>query len=884
MRLAAGDRLGPYEIVGTLGAGGMGEVYRARDTRLGREVAVKTLPAERMADEGRRRRFVQEARAASALNHPNIVTIHEIESAEGIDFIVMEYVPGQTLDGLIPKQGMKLGEALRVAIPIADALVAAHSRGIVHRDLKPANVIVTREGVVKVLDFGLAKLVADETDDSSETLTTASGSGVLTRPGVVTGTAGYMSPEQATGGKVDARSDVFSFGAVLYEMVTGRRAFAGKTVSETLAAVVSDQPQAPREVVPEIPEALERLILRCLRKEAERRFQHVSDVKVELQEVKEESDSHRAVPATAELKRRSGRRWFAWTVAVILLLAVVAGTLWFLRRPELPAPTVVQLTSERRVNGGSFSPDGTQIAYYSTGKGDNFDIWLKIVGQAESRRLTTDPAADIFPAWSPDGTQIAFTRFNSALRPGTIYLVSPLGGGERRLSDFPAWPVLSWSPDGRWLAAARRGTADSPPGGIHFLSVASGEARAVTSPKPPAFDVGPSFSPDGRALAYVTCVGTDTGLLSVFGLPCSAFVVALDSELRPQGAARPLTPQWMGTGGLTWTRDGRSIVCAGGDYVWRVPADGGTAPERLELAGHGGWPSAAAGRDRLAFVRSEQRVDIYRLPLGGSPSPILESSLGDGMPQYSPDGRQIAFQSGRAGGQVEIWLADADGANPTRLTRGPGTRQELPRWSPDGRSIVFYSMVEKDRRQDVWVIGRDGSGLRQITHDPADENMASWSRDGRFIYFDSNRTGRYEVWRVPVGGGPEEQLTRDGGVVPLESLDGRTLYYQARPDGPLLARATSGGGLRTVSPCAPGWHGWAVGPQGVFHADCTAPGAPPSRQQTLRYWDAATGRDRPVAAVEGEWVGGLAVSPDGQSLLYGRSTASTSLMMIENFR
>ena len=228
MALLHGTRLGPYEVIAPLGAGGMGEVYRARDARLGREVAIKVLPAERVADEGRKRRFVQEARAASALNHPNIVTIHEIESTEGVDFIVMEYVPGQTLDGLIPKHGMRLGEALRMAIPIADALAAAHSRGIVHRDLKPANVIVTREGVVKVLDFGLAKLVADETDDTGETLTTASGSGVLTRPGVVTGTAGYMSPEQATGGNVDARSDVFSFGAVLYEMVTGRWAFAGK--------------------------------------------------------------------------------------------------------------------------------------------------------------------------------------------------------------------------------------------------------------------------------------------------------------------------------------------------------------------------------------------------------------------------------------------------------------------------------------------------------------------------------------------------------------------------------------------------------------------------------------------------------------------------------
>ncbi len=885
MTILPGTRLGPYEVRAPLGAGGMGEVYRARDTRLGREVAIKTLPAERMADEGRRRRFVQEARAASALNHPNIVTIHEIESAEGVDFIVMEYVPGQTLDGLIPKHGMSLGEALQAAIPIADALAAAHSRGIVHRDLKPANVIVTGEGVVKVLDFGLAKLVTEDADDTGETLTTASGSGVLTRPGVVTGTAGYMSPEQATGGKVDARSDIFSFGAVLYEMVTGRRAFAGKTVSETLTAVVREQPKAPRELVPGIPEALERLLLLCLRKEPERRFQHMSDVKVELQEVKEESGSHAAVSAAAVVvKRRSGRRWFAWVAVAIVLLAVAAVTVWRLRRPELPAPTVVQLTSERRAGAGSFSPDGTQIAYYSLGeKGDNWDIWLKIVGEAESRRLTTDPAEDRFPAWSPDGTQIAFTRFSSTLAPGTIYLVSPLGGAERRLSDFPAWPLVSWSPDGRWLAAAKTRTADSPPGGIHFISVASGEARAVTFPKPPAFDGGPSFSPDGRALAYFTCVGTDTGLSSVFFLPCTAFVLALDSELRPQGAARPLTPQWLMISGLTWTRDGRSIIFGGGGNLWRVPADGSAAPERLELAGRGMFPSAATGRDRLAFTRSGSSIDIYRLLPGGSPRPLLESTFSDMCPQYSPDGRQIAFQSGRAGGREEIWLTDADGSNPTRLTRGPGSFQGSPRWSPDGRSVAFDSFAENGH-QDIWTIGTDGSGLRQITHDPADENGPSWSRDGRFVYFASNRTGRFEIWRVAVGGGTEEQLTRDGGVVPFESIDGRTLYYQARPDGPVLARATSGGGLRTVSPGAPAWQGWAVGSRGIFHVVCATPGAPASRQQTLRYWDAASGQDRLVATLEAEWIGGLSVSPDGQSLLYGRGMFTTDLMMIENFR
>jgi serine/threonine protein kinase len=320
MTLAAATRLGPYEILAPLGSGGMGEVYRARDPRLGREVAVKVLPAERLSDPVRRARFVQEARAASALNHPNIVTIHEIESAEGVDFIVMELVAGKTLDALIPRHGMRLGEVLRIAIPLADALAAAHAAGIVHRDLKPANVMVTPEGVVKVLDFGLAKLTQLE-EASGEYDTTLDAQARLSLPGTVAGTPAYMSPEQASGAPVDARSDVFSFGAVLYEMVTGRRPFAGSSSAEMLAALLKEQPKPPSEVVPEVPKELERIVLRCLRKEPSRRFQHMADVKVELEELKEESDSGLTTPGVRRPRQRG-----LWVAAGLVgALSVATG-------------------------------------------------------------------------------------------------------------------------------------------------------------------------------------------------------------------------------------------------------------------------------------------------------------------------------------------------------------------------------------------------------------------------------------------------------------------------------------------------------------------------------------------------------------------------------
>jgi serine/threonine protein kinase len=889
MSLLQGTRLGPYEVLAPLASGGMGEVYRARDSRLGREVAIKVLPAEKLSDPVRRARFVQEARAASALNHPHIVTIYEIESAEGLDFIVMELVPGKTLDALIPRQGMRLGEALRIAIPLADALAAAHTAGILHRDLKPANVMVTPEGVVKVLDFGLAKLTQAE-GGSSEDATTLDAQAKLSRAGTVAGTPAYMSPEQASGGAVDARSDIFSFGAVLYEMVTGRRAFPGTSSAETLAAVLKEQPKAPSEVVPEVPRDLERIILRCLRKEPERRFQHATDLRVELQEVKEESDSQATAPAGAMTARhRRRRRWIITAAAGVPILATVAAaTLWWRPRPQVPPPTVVPLTGERHAGGGSFSPDGTQIAYSSAGEdGSNWDIWLKIVGEAEARRLTSDPAFDSSPAWSPDGTQIAFLRSDPQGWTARIYLVSPLGGPERRLSEFRAWgqlDQLSWSQDGRWVATAKARSGSDPPGGIHLIPVAGGEPRAVTFPKPGAWDVSPSFSPDGRALAYVSCEGVLA--MGNANSVCDIYALPLDSDLQPQ-EARPLTGQRLPMIGLTWTRDGRSIVYsaggAGGAYLWRVRADGGAPPQRVELAGRGAAaPATARSRDRLVFTRLEWVPDIYRLQPGGSPTPLLRSRFGEVFPQYSPDGRRLAFQSGRAGGAPEIWLAEADGSNPVRLTRGPGQYQGSPRWSPDGRSIAFDSYGESGH-SDIWTIGAEGSGLRQMTRDPADDILPSWSRDGRFLYFVSNRTGRNEIWRAPGGSGAEEQVTREGGSVPFESLGGRTLYYLRQRGGALLARPTAGGPERTIVGCVSGFN-YAVAPRGLFYVGCETEGSPTGALWNLRFWDAASGQDRPVATLEADWVGGVSVSPDGQSIAYARTDRTNDLMMIENFR
>ena len=385
MSFRSGSKLGPYEILAPLGAGGMGEVFRARDPRLGREVAIKVLPADRLSDESRRRRFVQEARAASSLNHPSIVTIHEIEQDGGVDFIVMELVPGKSLDKLIPKGGMPLGETLRLAIPIADALARAHGAGIVHRDLKPANVVVGDGAVPKVLDFGLAKLLAREDVAAEDTLSEDTAASPLSHTGAISGTPSYMSSEQATGQKLDARSDIFSFGSVLYEMVTGRRASAGGSRRDTLSAVASAHPRPPGEIAPGVPADLEKLILRCLRKDPDRRFQHMSDVRVALEDVREESASGRAgaLPRTTTGPGDSRTRLLA-SAALLLVLAGVA-LLWRQRSPASaggPRP-MTRLTWDGGLSTDAApSPSGSLLAYASDRSGEgHLDIWLQPLPQ-----------------------------------------------------------------------------------------------------------------------------------------------------------------------------------------------------------------------------------------------------------------------------------------------------------------------------------------------------------------------------------------------------------------------------------------------------------------------------------------------------------------------
>ncbi len=497
-----GKVLAQYQISEKLGEGGMGVVWKARDTRLDRFVALKTLSAERLADPERKRRFVQEAKAASALNHPNIVHIYDIAEADGVQFIAMEYVAGKTLDQLIGRKGLRFNEALKYSIQIADALAKAHSAGIIHRDLKPSNIMVTENGLVKVLDFGLAKLAETAAGEFGETATVKAPEGPNTEEGTIVGTIAYMSPEQAEGKKVDARSDIFSLGSVLYEMVTGRRAFHGDSKLSTLSAILKEDPKPVSSVMLDVPRDLEKIISHCLRKDVERRFQHMADVKTLLDELKEESDSGKLTGIVAGATGRKSR--LPWALAgTAMLFAALGIGLWLLRPTSHAVPKTVPLTSyPGRQGTPAFSPDGKQVAFAWNGeKEDNFDIYVKLVDAGTPLRLTSSPADEYAPAWSPDARYIAFCRDVSDHTE--IWMIPALGGAERKLRESAGCDGLSWSSDGKYLAFMDK-NAPREPYSIFLLSVETGDKQKLTSPPAEYFgDLMPRFSPDGKTIAFL---------------------------------------------------------------------------------------------------------------------------------------------------------------------------------------------------------------------------------------------------------------------------------------------------------------------------------------------------------------------------------------------
>jgi eukaryotic-like serine/threonine-protein kinase len=440
-----GKQLRHYRVDSKIGEGGMGVVYKGWDTHLDRPVAIKVLAADAVADPDRRRRFVLEAKSASALNHPNIVTVYDVDNVDGIDFIAMEYVDGQTLDHRIGTHGMRLNLVLKYAVQMTDALVRAHAAGIIHRDLKPANVMVDRHEQIKILDFGLAKLTEAPAGEFAATITEG-----RTERGTILGTAAYMSPEQAEAKPVDARSDIFSFGAMLYEMVTGARPFQGQTKMATIAAILTTEPKPAATKAPGLPHEMERIISRCLRKDPNRRFQQMAEVKLALEDLKEETESGPASSQTAQAP--AGRGVPKWAVAAAALL-VVAGGGWLWWRAHAPKPVTPAEMTRLTFDSGlttdpALSSDGKLMAFASDrGTGENLDIWLQHLGGGNPVRLTDWDTDEMQPDFSPDGSRIVFF---SSRNGGGIYVVPVLGGDPVQIASKGFNP--RFSPDGTSIA------------------------------------------------------------------------------------------------------------------------------------------------------------------------------------------------------------------------------------------------------------------------------------------------------------------------------------------------------------------------------------------------------------------------------------------------
>jgi eukaryotic-like serine/threonine-protein kinase len=850
-----GKTISHYQIAEKLGEGGMGVVYKARDTSLDRYVALKLLPADKLASPERKQRFIQEAKAASALNHPHIVTIHEIAEEDGHDFIVMEYVAGKTLDALIRRNGMRLGEALKYAVQIADALAAAHAAGIIHRDIKPSNIIVGDDGRVRVLDFGLAKLAERTTHASPEAATvTAAQIGPVTGEGTILGTPNYMSPEQAQGLPIDARSDIFSFGAVLYEMLTGRRAFQGDTAIAAIAAIVE---RDPTPLLKETPPDLIKLITRCLRKDPDRRLSDIKDVRLALEDVGQETSAPQAKPF---------RRFGVLTASVVVLVAI-AGLLGFYwsgnHKSNVSLEPVVPLTTSPGLESfPSFSPDGNKIAFARIGEGlRNWDIYVKQIDQSGQLQLTSGPALDTGPVWSPDGKRIAF--FRKLEDRGEVVVVPSIGGPETVLVGSAAAQdsgvgrrpnahrrMIAWHPDGKHLVHAQRQDRGSPLR-LWLIDVETREQRPLTQPSAGIRgDVDPAISPDGRRLVFRRELGS---------WQSAVLMLELNDSLNAVGGPRNVSG-----GGLAfspaWTPDGREIVFAAGSEerprLWRVAVDGGE-PQRIIHPAEGTYPALSPRGDRVAFTLLPLQFDIWQadLPDGSGARPLIASSYPDVLPKYSPDGSRIAFSSTRTGCR-EIWVCNADGSDPQQLTFLESVVSSAPFWSPEGTRIVFQSVVGSARQ--ILVVGATGGTPVPVTEGNAINREPTWSRDGEYIYFASNRSGEFKIWKVSANGGEAQLVSDYPATIAVESHDGQTLYMVE--DGRLYSMPAQGGKLTKLVD-----GGWSLASLALTNGGIyTLRG----NRRWVKRFDFRTRQVHEVFETPIPAYLGLSVSPDGKTILF----------------
>jgi eukaryotic-like serine/threonine-protein kinase len=790
----SGRLLSHYEIKSLLGAGGMGEVYLARDTRLGRQVALKLLPGAFVNDAERVRRFEQEARAASALNHPNILTIYEIERAEDKHFIAMEYIDGETLREKIHRERTPLPKLLKCLQQVAEGLAKAHAAGIVHRDLKPDNIMVTRDGYAKVLDFGLAKLVEQPKPAggaaSSEAATAQMPQHSL--PGVVRGTVGYMSPEQAQGKveEIDRRSDIFSFGCILFEAASGRKAFEGRDTLDSLYKIVHAPTPKIRDTNADAPDELQRIVRRCLAKDPERRYQSIKDVAIELEELQQELKAEPAsqhslqmasatgttpggdaragvlsanqpMLSTAEvggtrpttsaeyLFKEIGRHKTGAALIIVALAVAIAGISYGLyklvgHRPaaSLPSMKMTKLTNSGKVGTGretkfaSISPDGKYVAYAAQDESGQTSLWVRHVATTSNVQIVPPAGADVefaAPAFSPDGNYVCYVRTEKN-GPAVLYRVPVLGGTSKKLLEGVRAAPISFSPDGERFAFIRRLKEED----ALMLANADGTGEQVlaTRKRPEYFLQSAAWSPDGKTIACP--VG---GFNGTYGSGVAVIQVA-------DGTQRPLTPRrWVKVERVAWLSDGSGLIMTAEEtltstfHIWQISyPEGESHPVTNDLSDYHNV-SLTADSSALVTVLTDITSNIWVAPTG----------------EWSK-ARQLTSEGKMNGGIFG------------------GTT-----WTPDGR-IVYRSFAVGN--SDIWIMDADGHNQKQLTDDAYMEHSLTVTGDGRYVVFDSDRSGSVHVWRVDIDGSNPKQLTTGVGAFwPRVSPDGKWVTYTTFASG-----------------------------------------------------------------------------------------------------
>jgi serine/threonine protein kinase/Tol biopolymer transport system component len=801
----AGDTLGHYRILHALGAGGMGEVYAADDTRLHRTVALKVLPVVFATDPDRRRRFEREAQTIAALNHPGIVTIHSIEVDGPVPFLTMELVDGRPLRDVIEKGGMRLDALLRVSIAMTDAIAAAHQRGIVHRDLKPANVMVGAGGRIKVLDFGLAK-VHDAEQASAGEAPTHLPTNDLTGEGRIVGTLAYMSPEQAEGKSVDQRSDIFSLGVMLHEMATGERPFKGDTGVSVISAIIKDSPASVTDSRPELPFQLARIIKRCLIKDPQRRYQSARDLHTDLEDLKQDIDSGvLSTPSGLPERDRPAKSFrvpkaVAYSGAAIVLVLVGIGA-WTTVNRRLTAPhrfvpgEFQRLTDSGGALSMALSADGRYLAYAESDSGRE-SLWIRQTGTGTKAQIlppTDRRLADV--AFSPDGNLVYYTAGPSDSRVAALYRISALGGAATRVLDNASGNV-SFSPDGKEFSFTREESVGKS--AVMAARIDGSGVRQLALCDPPRMfsDMPAAWSPDGR-----TIIAIETGAT----LADKPRLVAVDAA---SGRLTLFGSDWVDLEGVAWMPDGRSLVVAGADalppshiQLWQVAWPGGTREQlTFGLSNYNNVGVSADGRT-VSAIQDEYSSSIWDQPLtGGSGRQITPSLRGSGVQglAWTPDGH-LVYSTWTDRDPPQLWVTDTAGGPAKQLSTVFAID---PAVSPDGKWIYFSGGTSPPAIA-IWKLPIEGGDPAPLTTGRTDAGPVV-SADGKWVYFTTREGLLSRAMKVSVDGGPTAALTdlSQGFILSRLSADGSHLMgYAINPATHRRQRVTlsvNGGPLEFV--------------------------------------------------------------------------------------